>query len=112
MVNVQNDAWFGLSLTFCTIFKIRSQFSENYYFLENCKHSDSSICQYFECFQSGAPSCSHAHSELVENLVKEMCFLKKCVFTPKAKHYQITSLRCDFDKLKFKSIQIYHHGNL
>ena len=66
------DACFGLSLTLCTIFKICSQFLENAIF-RNRKNSISSNVLTLRAFffLSGAPSCSHAHNELVENLVKD-----------------------------------------
>ena len=35
---------------------------------------------FLSVFQSGAPSCSHAHNKLVENLVQELFFLKKMRF--------------------------------
>ena len=69
-------------------------------FVPLCKRhfwSEPSISEFGNIF--GEPSRSHAHNELVENLVKENFVLKKCVFTgffffaPKIKYNQIAALK-------------------
>ena len=71
-VNVQIDGCFGLGCSLCTIFKICSQFLEiaifekmvnNPFFFQNLNLKFLSVLLF------GAPACSHAHNELVENLV-------------------------------------------
>ena len=93
MINVQNDACFGLSLTLCTSFKICSQFSKIAIFEKVVKIPFlKKNVNFFNVFQCRALICSH--NEFVENLVNDKTFLKKCVFTfftPKTKHYQITT---------------------
>ena len=68
MVNIQKEACCS-QISEIAIFKkiVKSPFLQNVYF--------------FSVFQCGAPSCSHAHNEHVNNLVNENIFLKKkCVF--------------------------------
>ena len=81
VVNVKKDACFGLSWPLCTIFKICSQFSEIAIFEKIVKVPGFfKNVSFLSDFQCGTPSCSHAHNKLVENLVNENTFLKKCVF--------------------------------
>ena len=92
----------------CTIFKICSQVSENAIFEKIVKNLRPQNFNFLSDFRFGQPSCSNAHIQLAEILVKEIVFFKRCVFTfcaPKTKHYQITNL--NFDKLKFMNKQIY-----
>ena len=99
---VQKDAFFGLSLTLCTIFKICSQFSVKAIFEKFVKDLSLHKFHFFfffffflSVFQSGAPRCSPVYNELVKNLVKEDFFFlkeKKCI-APKTKHHQITTLK-------------------
>ena len=74
VVNVQKDACFGLSWPRCAIFKICSQISEITIFKKILKIPFLQKCQLFSVFQCGAPTCSHAHNELVENLVNGNTF--------------------------------------
>ena len=86
MINIQNDAGFGLSWTLCTIFKIYGQFSKIAIFEKIVKIPFLQNVNYCSVFQDCAPSCSHAHNELVydlvnqnSNLEKKMCFYV-CIF--------------------------------
>ena len=74
VLHVQISRISGLSLKPRTIFKICSQFSENAFF--------------FFFLRSGAPRCSHPRPAPHEKCVFTFFF-----FTPKTKHYQITTLR-------------------
>ena len=67
VVNVQKEACCS-QISEIAIFKkiVKSPFLQN--------------VNFFSVFQCGAPSCSHAHNELGNNLVNENTFLKKCVF--------------------------------
>ena len=90
MVHVQKETCFGLSLTPRTIFKICSHFSKNAIFEKFVKFLSPQKFQLFSVFQSGAPRCSHARSELIEILVKEGFFPKACIFTFFAPKLSIT----------------------
>ena len=79
-------------------FKICSQFSENAIIEKFVKILALKKYNFLSVFQSGAPRCSNAHSEVVEKLIKEDFDLEiKCVlefffffFAPRTKNYQIT----------------------
>ena len=55
MVHVQKDAFFGLDLALCTIFKICCQFSENAILEKFVKILSVQKLQLLSVFQSGAP---------------------------------------------------------
>ena len=80
MINVQKDACFGLSLTLFMIFKLCSQFSKMAIFEKIVKIPFLKNVNFFNDFQCGTPSCSHALNEFVVNLVHNKIFLKKMRF--------------------------------
>ena len=80
VVHVQKETCFGLSFTHRTIFKICSHFSENAIIEKFMKFCFLRNFNVLGVFQSGASRCLHASNEMMENLVKDGCFLKKCVF--------------------------------
>ena len=60
------------------------------FFWENRKNHVFAPMLFLSAFKCSAPSCSHAHGEIVENFVKETSFLKHCLFlffVPQARHY-------------------------
>ena len=70
----------------CTIFKILSKFSKNAFF-EKIVKLPFFFCFFFfknvnllSVFQFVAPSCSHPHNELFENVVNEKNYLEKNAF--------------------------------